>query len=377
MLSYAFAIILIIVPFADGGLRIFGWKEIALSKNSIEHIIRSAFTAKLFLGSLCFVSTVILGFVIFEDPMMKSMLALFGLSLLVNQLTIDWIYRGLDRIKEVIFLNSVSGILFLLFVIVAPYPDTPYAYPLALFFSNTIPVLWMLRRVEGVEGYFRKKTSTLKEAFSALKKSRHFLSVGLASKIFPNYPIILLGMFAIPETVAQFRYAHLFFVFGVSISIHLASTYFTKVSKSHMQDKAYAATTVIKIAMFSWLAVALMVALLFIPAQFVVNWLFSGGTEVRLYLALFLLILPFGFVNGLFREIMLSVDRGRRTTGFVVLSLTVGIFAATTLLKGFGINGLFVGIFAGEIIGCFLGLMLLFSIRRKNLICASANMMIN
>jgi Na+-driven multidrug efflux pump len=129
-------------------------------------------------------------------------------------------------------------------------------------------------------------------------------------------------------------------------------------------NKAYAAATIIRIALFAWICVAVAATLLFVPAHMAINWLFPVGPDVREYLTLFLLILPFGFVNGLFREIMPSVDSGKRTTGFVFVSLAIGIVLAVIMIQLVSVKGIFWGIFLSEMVGCVLGWLLLRQIKR-------------
>jgi O-antigen/teichoic acid export membrane protein len=207
VLEFAVAIRMYLVLLADGGIELWAVREAAKGRN-IRELVSRVTPLRLMLGliSAALVNGVLVAMP--ENPNLKQVMPLFGLTVLVQAFNLKWVFMGQERMARVAAGLMFSQLAFagLVFLLVQGPQDLIWV-PIAWLAGDVIIVLYFARRFVAAHGSlwlkftFSGMLSLLRPAF-ALGTSQ---ALGLMNY---NLGAILMGLMIGPWEVAWYAAAY-------------------------------------------------------------------------------------------------------------------------------------------------------------------------
>ncbi len=100
-IEFAQAIIVYFMLVANLGLSTFGTREIAKEKSAIKTYVDQILSMKLCLSLLSYALLVIFTFLVRQPEEVRSLLLIYGFTILTFSLTLDWVFQGIERMEYV------------------------------------------------------------------------------------------------------------------------------------------------------------------------------------------------------------------------------------------------------------------------------------
>jgi len=362
MLSYWYAIVLVLAGCSDWGMRFWGWRQVAQEPENWR-VINGIAIIKIVVGSGILIAYILtIEFIINSQKEMLLALALAG-CIVINQLTVDWVYRGFNKYGTVGFIGLVSGVAFLVGVQFNPWPTELMMYGIILVVSNAIGNLYPLLAIRKVG--WRWESIGKREVMLPLLEGSKYVGLSVLSRFYLNYPLILLGLIGSLNEVGIFRIGQMIYAFMVSISYYVVGAIYIKLAQGvFIKENTLSMLRKVSIGCLLIIVPVTMIITPFI--EDITTKLFGMEYMESVDLIYWLLwLVPLGFLHMLWRESIPAFSNKALGARSIILATVIG---SATCVGGYslaGLHGIIVGIAAGELVG--MSYCALFAVQDKRL----------
>lgn len=204
-LIFAAAVVQYFIMVTDYGFSLSATRTIAINKNNIKvinDVFSSVLYAKIFLMIICFILLNVL--YVFIPGVSLTLLYISFLAVVGNILFPFWFFQGVERVKEVSYLTTVSKFIVLLgiFIFVRNSSDTN----IAAFFQSSGMVLSGIFSIIYMKK--RKLASICKPNLKSIKRElisgfSLFLST-VATSFYTTLNVVILGFYSTPLILGNF-----------------------------------------------------------------------------------------------------------------------------------------------------------------------------
>ena len=184
--TFWYALLPILIGTTDWGVRFFGWTDVARADNKDETIGNILF----FKAALSLLAAVIVFVCCFFSGQYAVGLPtaiLISLLLIFNQLTLKWIFLGLENFTVVILIEVITGLVFVTIAFFGPQqPSVAYMVGTWLI-SLVVPcgLGVVVLRKQGV-----KPLLLTSSGFSRLfRRGRSFVGISITNRLYQHYPV--------------------------------------------------------------------------------------------------------------------------------------------------------------------------------------------
>ena len=238
--SIWYSLFLVMIGVADWGVRFSGWSAVAkMGVNDVQ--ISEHLWLKALMSTIVFILFVFAILLVRPKSGSVHILGLAVFLLFINQLSIEWIFRGASDFLSVFVMNVISGLGMIFFAIISPPEAGPYAYLYAFLGSSTLAVFYGCVRLwlRGIR-LLRVRPCQISDK---VRGNLPLAIVSVLNRAYSNYPIIVVGAVGGGVLAAQFRPSHMLFMFVSTLSYYLVSALYSKfaaadVSRSELRNLA-------------------------------------------------------------------------------------------------------------------------------------------
>jgi O-antigen/teichoic acid export membrane protein len=218
LFAFAQAVLLYLLLMIDGGLSLFGIKEIAKDKTKSADIGVNIFSLRFILALLIFLLSALFLVFINISIELKLLLIFTFLMLFSRAITPEWIFQGLERMEFVGISKILQQAFFLGLVLVfVKNLDDLLAVPLLQFLGGLVTSLILLFVLLRYYARFRLRELRPREWTTYFVAA---IPLGISSifiQIYYNLDVIMLGFMQRPEVVGWYNasYRLFFIIFGI------------------------------------------------------------------------------------------------------------------------------------------------------------------
>lgn len=203
------AILSYFIVFSDYGFNLTATREVSINQTNhskLQEIFNLVITTKLFLSFVCIFLFFIL--FIFQSIRSEILLIIFTIPMLVGQILFPiWFFQGMEEMKYITYLTTISKILFTLLVFIFINEPEDYIYVNLLngigSFVSSLLSIWFIKKKFYLQLYF----SSIKDVVFELKNGFHIMISSLSINVYTNSSIIILGLFVTPIILGYYSIA--------------------------------------------------------------------------------------------------------------------------------------------------------------------------
>jgi len=209
------------VMLSDMGTETLSTKEIAQNRNNIQEVFPRFFTIRIFFAIVSFIVLLLYLFVVRIDFFEKVIVLLYGISIFLFALLIEWFFQGIERATVVSGFRILKVLIYssLIFLFVRDAGDTVLV-PIFYNFSLSLVVVLMLLS-------YRKEFGGIKVGLKLINISdniRILVPIGLGRFFeagFLRFPVIILGILVATTEVGIYNCANQIILFGTLLIVNL------------------------------------------------------------------------------------------------------------------------------------------------------------
>jgi O-antigen/teichoic acid export membrane protein len=352
-----YAVTLILIGVADWGTRFTGWTTVAragldsaaISCHLSTKLVMSAVVAMTFFVGLALLKSYV--------NSVSIMLPLVSL-LFFNQLTVEWIFRGLSDFVTVLAMNVIAGIVLFGLAMRIHAQASANAYLWAILISNLSAVVYgtVLLVIRGLSWRY----ISWSKIAGMIGTGSEFALVSVVNRSYANFSIVALGIVALPVVVSSFRLGHMLFMFVSTLSYYIVGAVYSIFAAGGVSKDEFS-------GLFSrMLGFSLIFFLMsFIGSNYIAEPLviFAFGVEyidAIPMLKTMMWILPIGFLGMFVREFAPALGVGK---GMLVISLgaiSVGTLSIAIFVYSDSFNYLPVALGLADIVVIIFGVMAIY-----------------
>ena len=227
----------------DLGINFYAPREIAAAKKSqsLSGLISTLFSIRLTSG---FISLILLLPIIYIT-MPEHQATLFALALLyilLNGITTDWVFRGLQKYSQLPVIGVVSSVVIIVgyITVVSMIQSNSYksyglmtVWLLAYFISGLVS-LKLLKAKTGISIVYKLQIARW---IKHIKESIYFSLSGGLSSFMQSFPLLMLSYFASEEAAGQFAAPFRFILSIVTLIFLITSSSYPSLSESYAKDR--------------------------------------------------------------------------------------------------------------------------------------------
>lgn len=344
LIAFAQALMQYFFILTDYGFNISATKEISLCRHNhceISKVFSAVMTVKL---ALAFLSLLLLGVIVYFIPRLRNNWPVFILSfgaVLGNTLFPAWFFQGIEKMKQIAYLNIIGGFFMLIFIFVfVRRPQDFLRVPLITSCALLVTGVWALRIVSKKFGVIFK--------FPGYTNLRQQLRAGwdifisnIAINAYTATRISVVGLLT-DATITGFyaiaeKLANAFQTFPL---LSLSQAIFPRLSKIFHKNKVLALELMRLMQQVTVVLSLICLLLIFIFAPAIVK-LFCGGDYYSTVLSLRLLLIAVFFVSAnAFRvQFLLVCGKTDIYSRIHVFSSMIGLPLIFLLVASFGFMG--------------------------------------
>ncbi|MFH1387607.1 MAG: flippase [bacterium] len=326
LFQFSQAFLLYLVLIVDSGLSVYGTREIAKDRASINKIVSNVFALRLLIALTVLLISLSILFIIPIAPMIRTLFSVTFLLVIYRALNSDWVFQGLEKMEYLAVSKLIFSVAILVFIVMfVKGPSDLIKIPLIqLLWGLLVGGLFFLILYRKYIKFDIKEIVTNNWPRIALISLPLGVS-GVLMLIYDNLDTIMLGIMTTSATVGIYNAAYrIFYIFAGIFSMWLA-TALPVMCKRLSQDQDRAKIFIekfIRLTMLLLIPVSLLVCL----ASPIIISLFFGSGYVQAGLALSVLIwalVPLAISNtygslilipaGRFKQFLISVGVGAMT----------------------------------------------------------------
>jgi O-antigen/teichoic acid export membrane protein len=224
----------------DLGTNMYGIREIAKNKENAEEIIDPLLTLRITAGFIVF-SLYTASLLLLNIPVIQKLTFIgCGFYLLTYSLYTDWILKGLEKFKYIVFGSSVSSLFFLITTISVVKENNDLVVASFIwsfsYFLGGVSLLFFLYRKLGVK---YKPSFELGVWFSHVRESIYFAISGSLMVLYQYLPILLLSLFFTTYEVGIFSAPYRVVFAIVSIGFYMPMAFYPVISEQHIEEDKF------------------------------------------------------------------------------------------------------------------------------------------
>ncbi|NPV54706.1 MAG: flippase [Firmicutes bacterium] len=207
-LAFAQAILSYFILLGDFGLNLFGTREVARNRGNIQKIVNGVVTLQGTLSTIAAGLMVLFASLIPRPPEDKALIMLYSITIILTGISIDWVFRGLERMAIVACSRIIRALIYsgLVFLLVREQSDI-LKVPLYAIISAALAVAVMA-------AIYIKKCGWIRPYFN-VEFSRYALKIGIPFffsivliRIYYNLDTVMLGFMKTDEMVGLYNAAY-------------------------------------------------------------------------------------------------------------------------------------------------------------------------
>lgn len=334
LITIAISVLGITMWFSDLGLQTLATRSMAASDPSKREPSRY-FWLKIALSiTVMIVASIVIWFILKNDPLLRSLILLFILSLLPQSLKIDWYYKGVQKFQWVTLASWIQGLIYLGGLILMVSADDLLLVPLIYSASILAGALTMIL------SYRSQASLSQRPDFSKWKsdiKTSYYLGAGhFLSQSIILLPPLVIGSFFNELQVGYYGVA-IKLILMIMLADHVFNTLLlpnlTRLWKEQPEKVQAQLSIVSRWMLFFGAAGTLM---LFLSAELIITFLFGGQYQPAAPMLMILsFLLPVTFLNSVYSFGLISFGKDRD----FLLSTAVGGIGCAVLLIVVGFIG--------------------------------------
>lgn len=203
------AVLSYFIVFSDYGFNLTATREVSINQsnyNKLQEIFNVVLTTKLFLSFVCIFLFFIL--FLFQSIRNEFLFILYTIPMLIGQILFPvWFFQGVEQMKYITYLTTISKIVFTLLVFIFINEPDDYIYVNLLNGAGSIVSslisIWFVKKKFSVHLHFSSK----EEIFIEIKNGWHIMISSLSINVYTNSSIIILGFFVSPIILGYYSIA--------------------------------------------------------------------------------------------------------------------------------------------------------------------------
>ena len=203
------AVLSYFIVFSDYGFNLTATREVSINQtnqNKLQEIFNVVITTKLFLSFICIFLFFIL--FIFQSIRSEILLIVFTIPMLIGQILFPiWFFQGVEQMKYITYLTTISKIVFTLLVFLFINKPEDYIYVNLLngigSILSSLLSIWFVKKKFNLQLHF----SSIKDVVFELKNGWHIMISSLSINVYTNSSIIILGLFVTPIILGYYSIA--------------------------------------------------------------------------------------------------------------------------------------------------------------------------
>lgn len=352
MFSLGVAIANSLWPLVDVGTTGYGIREIARYPERASAILSSLGSFRLTIS----VAVTILGiafFFLMYGPVERSWILSGGLLYLVCfGISPDWFLRGLERMKELLFINSFTALFFIASIVLfvhLPADAAEASFLRSLSFGvGSVFGFFLIYRMGNYSIRYYVNFSEWREVFSS---THSFMLNRIAANLVQYLPFFVVSLFLTEETVGLFAAPHrLYIVFLAGIAAIGAAVYPVLSSVYHNNIDKFAAyqRLLLQIMLMLFLPIA---GLGYLSAEAITLLLFGEGyAQAGDILWVMMLAVPVAALRAMYMYTLFCSGNERSSYPVTFVSLFLQLILALWLVPTMGNLGAAYALLAGELV---------------------------
>lgn len=372
--SFAATFAAFFVIFTDCGLTLYGIREASCNPKSVNMVVRVILRERIVLATLSFGLLAGITLVINKPSAVRLLILFYGLGAFPAALLIEWAFQGLEQFRIVAFGRFVTGIIYLLLVILfVQSPSQEMIPPLAWIATGFIVSLFL--------GYifFRAhgKPAESDPAYGFLSLTRKTFPMGLSLimiQIVYTIDSVMLGFLGSDADVGVYAAVYKIILALVLVGAVYFESVFPLMSRLCIRSHA----SFIALHCLNLKIVSAFIAPLFIAGiicgELLINFLFgraySSGLSAYVILLLSVVLI---YYNMLYARGLWAFNKQNIFLVIVTFQSVINISLNMMLIPKYGINGAATSTLIAELVGLvmyyrYLGKIVSIQIEYNNLI---------
>ncbi|MBC7248223.1 MAG: oligosaccharide flippase family protein [Actinobacteria bacterium] len=236
-LAFAQAILAYFVLLGDFGLNLFGTREVARDRGNIRKIVNGVVTLQGTLSIIAAALMLLFAILIHRPSEDKSIIMLYAITIILTGISIDWAFRGLERMVIVAYSRIFRALLYagLVFLLVKDQSDI-LNVPLNAIISAALSVAVMaviyIRKYGWIKPYFNLKFSK----YALMTGIPFFFSIVLI-RIYYNLDTVMLGFMKSDEMVGLYNAAYKIILVILGLGSLLQEAFFPLYSRYYKESR--------------------------------------------------------------------------------------------------------------------------------------------
>ncbi len=150
--GFATSIVSYFILFVSFGMDVYGSREVATDKESVENNVNHIFSLRLLLAFIAYVLLIAVVYLFIDDIIVQFAIILIGINIFSNAILLSWVFQGLERMGIIAvrtILVSVLSLVLILIYVNSP-EDTLLAFGILSFsmlLNSIIMTVYYLRKI--------------------------------------------------------------------------------------------------------------------------------------------------------------------------------------------------------------------------------------
>lgn len=247
LISFATAIFVYLTFIVDAGLASFGMREVAKYKEKAAEYGLNILVLRLLSAVIVYALSAVVVTLLPLSVQMKTLFLLTILMLVASAFSLDWVFKGLERMQFVSFSMMIQGALYLLLIVsfIRGFHDF-LKVPLFLFISNFVASFFLfsafLVQVPGID----PAAIHVKKWISYISQSIPMAAAYMLIQVYYNLDMIMLGFMKTSQVVGLYSAAYKFLYAGMMFLGLWQASSLPTVMRLYVADKNAARDFIVK-----------------------------------------------------------------------------------------------------------------------------------
>ncbi|MER3329096.1 MAG: oligosaccharide flippase family protein, partial [Candidatus Kapaibacterium sp.] len=150
--GFATSIVSYFILFVSFGMDVYGSREVATNKESVDSNVSHILSLRLFLAIIAYILLIVIVYLFIDDTVVKFAIILIGINIFSNAILLNWVFQGLEQMGIIAFrtiLVSVLNLVLILVYVNSP-DDTLLAFGILSFsmlLNSIIMTIYYLKKI--------------------------------------------------------------------------------------------------------------------------------------------------------------------------------------------------------------------------------------
>ncbi len=275
ILGFATAFVSYFLLMVNFGLDTYGTREIAKDKNQSSKLVNNILSIRILFAVVWYTLFLIIVLLIDKPLTVKIVLLITAVNLLVNAISINWFFMGIEKMWLIAVRQIATNLLSLLGIIIFVKKENDLTIAAGIIvFSNLINSAWLLKIFNS---RYNKLTLRLDKDYlkTIIKESLPLVFSSFMIAIYYNLDMVMLGYMKPERDVGIYSAAYKIFLAGIIPISLVLNSFFPSLSKIGL-NKSFEFRKIIKQYAFFMFGTGIVICMfIFFDADLIVNLIFG------------------------------------------------------------------------------------------------------